>query len=491
MFAATTPLPDMELVTPPASKSLHNRDIGKQKKKISNPFLGNGAVINPFMNFGQSAGKFARKYSSTESTSSTSTLFDDSNPFSQNHNKPSHSETPKSDPEKDPGSGVKKKPIPPPPPRRINSVLTSASSNGHGNDPLSSENDHIKLATEVVTMNGSAEAVLDKVEDDNKDKCDPDDAELTHAGEGEDGKMVDSSLSKAEPATIAGAGADTTSVEDPLQTQDQDEAGVTETDGSVVTDQEPDLVTPQLMNHSRDHVDSEIDTCPGPEFVIAPGYVDQEVILNHGYVSPQFAISPGHVNAEIDTCPDHVDSSRVRVSPAPGGQQVPELWKFLLNVPGSGQYGDTGEAAGGDTREAEAREGGTSKQPRGLLSSLKRRLSSLARRPSTSRARPRQTSEPGGGRGEAEADLSPLYRTAALRRQHQRQHQRWSFAGPSLGSWQLETSCTSHHQLEASRYQQLDTSYTSYQQLDSTVTTQQCGGLIPSPGGWHVTSGHM
>ena len=166
MFAATTPLPDMELVTPPASKSLHNRDIGKQKKKISNPFLGNGAVLNPFMNFGQSDGKFARKYSSTESnTSSTSTLFDDSNPFSQNHNKPSHSETPKSDPEKGPGSGVKKKPIPPPPPRRINSFLTSASSNGHGNDPLSSENDHIKLTTEVVTMNGSAEAVLDSVED--------------------------------------------------------------------------------------------------------------------------------------------------------------------------------------------------------------------------------------------------------------------------------------------------------------------------------------
>ena len=101
-------------------------------------------------------------------------------------------------------------------------------------------------------------------------------------------------------AIIAGGGADTTPVEDPLQTQDQDEVGVTETDGSVVTDQEPDLVTPQLMNHSRDHVDSEIDTCPGhvgPEFVVAPGYVDQEVVLNHGYVSPQFAISPGHVNA--------------------------------------------------------------------------------------------------------------------------------------------------------------------------------------------------
>ena len=169
-----------------------------------------------------------------------------------------------------------------------------------------------------------------------------------------------------------------------------------------------------------------------------------------------------------------------------------ELRHFLLNLPrpGSGQQcGDTGEAAGGDTgeaeaREAAAREGGTSKQPRGLLSSLKRRLSSLARRPSSSRARPRQTSEPGGGRSEAEADLSPLYRTAALRRQHQRHHQRWSFAGPSLGSWQLETSCTSHHQLEASRYQQLDT---SYQQLDNTVTTQQCGGLIPSTGGWRVT----
>ena len=469
MFAATTPLPDMELVTPPASKSLHNRDIGKQKKKISNPFLGNGAVLNPFMNFGQSAGKFARKYSSTGSdTSSTSTLFDDSNPFSQNHNKPSHVENVKSDPENGPGSGVKKKPIPPPPPRRLNSVLTSASSHGHGNEPLSSENDNIKLATEVVTMNGYAEAALDsvEVEDDNKDESE----HGKDAGEGEGGQMVDSSQSKAEPLITAGA---QTPVEDPLQTQgqDADEAGVTETDGSLVT---------------------EINTCPGhvgPEFVVTPGYVDQEVVLNHGYLSPQFAMIPGHVNAEIDTCPEHVDSSCGRVSPAPGGQQAAELRHFLLHLPrpGSGQQcGDTGEAAGGDTgeaeaREAEAREGGIiSKQPRGLLSSLKRRLSSLARRPSSSRARPRQTSVPGGGRGEAEADLSPLYRTAALRRQHQRQHQRWSFAGPSLGSWQLETSCTSHHQLEASRYQQLDT---SYQQLDSTVTTQQCGGLIPSTGG--------
>ena len=69
----STPLPDMESITPVPS-------LERRKKKCKNPFLDDGAVVNPFMNYDVPKEK-VRVKSRQSVKSSTSTLFDDSNPF--------------------------------------------------------------------------------------------------------------------------------------------------------------------------------------------------------------------------------------------------------------------------------------------------------------------------------------------------------------------------------------------------------------------------
>ena len=68
--ASSTPMPDMETITPGPER---------KRNKSRNPFLEDGAVINPFI-----ASESRRKIkvqSQQSEKSSTSTLFDDSNPF--------------------------------------------------------------------------------------------------------------------------------------------------------------------------------------------------------------------------------------------------------------------------------------------------------------------------------------------------------------------------------------------------------------------------
>ena len=78
-------MPDIETVTPASSVSSKVRNKKLKKKKISNPFLDNDSVVNPFINYGTP--KSERKVSKVESkSSSTSTLFDDSNPFKRTTN---------------------------------------------------------------------------------------------------------------------------------------------------------------------------------------------------------------------------------------------------------------------------------------------------------------------------------------------------------------------------------------------------------------------
>ena len=70
-----TPMPDMEIITPVSS--LERR---KKKTKTKNPFLDDGAVVNPFINYEAPKDKIRVK-SRQSVKSSSSTLFDDSNPF--------------------------------------------------------------------------------------------------------------------------------------------------------------------------------------------------------------------------------------------------------------------------------------------------------------------------------------------------------------------------------------------------------------------------
>ena len=69
---SSTPMPDMETVTPVPQR---------KRNKSSNPFLDEDAVVNPFFDY-ETQGRSKVKPQQSEK-SSTSTIFDDSNPFKE------------------------------------------------------------------------------------------------------------------------------------------------------------------------------------------------------------------------------------------------------------------------------------------------------------------------------------------------------------------------------------------------------------------------
>ena len=370
-----TPMPDMETITPVSSL-----ERGKKKTKTKNPFLDEGSVVNPFMNYDAPKDKIRVK-SRQSVKSSSSTLFDDSNPF-------------RVEAEDQQGETVVKTKVKPKPPNRSSSL--------------------VKPEDFVVTLEEDLGLAF------CRENLDPEENKMC---EGNTAAQVElqENVKQSSPGQMSSG-----------SVTDADSGSVTDADSgecqSALTEAEGVRVSPESLSGAADP--SSADCRPQSECA--------EEINSHS--SQCEASSVEHrPNLSVITKPDlHLVtarrpdresqlSSQLRMDPSPpthGSHHQLENNKRSLNGGSPGKQGKANT----------------------FLGSLKKRFKSLQSKSKVETEEnlsefragvPRMTSTPVvkcGGRSQTESpssyggDLPPLYRTAALRNQHQR----WSFAAPLL-----------------------------------------------------------
>ena len=358
-----TPMPDMEIITPVSS-------LERRKKKTKNPFLEAGAVVNPFINYEAPQDKIRVKSRQSVKSSST-TLFDESNPFKVVEAEDHHEET------------IVKTKVKPKPPNRSSSlvkpeefVVTLEEDLG-----LSLHRENVDPG-EIKMCEGNTAAVTASSEVELQENVKHRDSSLTQitSGSVRDADSGEFQSVRASPEGFSGAA-------DPSCGDCRAESECAE----------------QISHHI-----SQCETSPSPH---------RSVPVSVSVITKQELHLLNMRRREMET------QLRMGQSPPPHSENN----KRSLNG-----------GAGSPSKQGKANT---------FFGSLKKRFKSLQGKSkvglddnlSEFRAGvPRMTSTPVvkcGGLSQTErsassygGDLPPLYRTAALRNQHQR----WSFAAPLL-----------------------------------------------------------
>ena len=347
----------METVTPKSSmrSSLKTNQRKFQKKgyKCSNPFLDADAVVNPFMNYERS---FLLSSGSQSTTSSSSTLFDGSNPFNNKRTEEI--------------KRTKKKPSPP---KRISSLSKHSVEDNVTNEVETKIKDRCQDNISSLKFQEDPNINIEDISVDKSSKFITTPIVIDDVTEANESNETESTANIAE-------------LEQVLPSPSSGDTGVTETDGVSAPE-------PELSNIIEDHQTNLREFLMHlPEPVLSQVSYQQE--LENGN-----KITPTHFEAEKEK--------------PKGSQNVFGRLKKQFN---SWMTKTTNKKDEKDEKKV-------NNLP-WMTSTPVQRCQSFSVGDRSARGEEEQTASVYNCGG----DLPPLYRTIALKRQHQGV-QRWSFAG--------------------------------------------------------------